>query len=98
MTGNLDWPQESDSYTPPPDPKSGLWFARDVGKMAAALGTEPVLIVASGPKVDGIEPYPVNTEDIPNGHEGYAITWFSLAIVWAVMTLYLLWRIWRRTV
>ena len=40
VLGNLDWPQEADSYTPPPDPKTGLWFARDVPAMAKALGAE----------------------------------------------------------
>ena len=34
--------------------------------------------------------------NIPNDHLEYAITWFGLAAVWAVMTGYLLWRIKRR--
>lgn len=96
VTGNLDWPRETDSYTPPPDAKTGLWFARDVPAMAKALGTEPTLIVAVGPVVDGIAPMPVDTSAIPNDHKGYAITWFSLAVVWAVMTGFLLWRIRQR--
>ncbi len=33
----------------------------------------------------------------PNNHREYAVTWFSLAAVWVGMTLYLLWRIRRRT-
>jgi surfeit locus 1 family protein len=36
------------------------------------------------------------TVNIPNNHLGYAITWFGLALVWSVMTGYLLWRIKRR--
>lgn len=98
ITGNLHWPDDADSYTPPPDPKTGLWFSRDVAAMAAKLGTEPVFIVARAPTGDGIAPLPVDTSAIPNDHWGYAITWFSLAAVWAVMTGYLLWRIRRRTV
>ena len=54
VRGNLLWPQDSDSYTPPPDPGTGLWFARDVPAMAAKLGTEPTLIVAREPTGDGI--------------------------------------------
>jgi surfeit locus 1 family protein len=46
----------------------------------------------------GIAPVPVSVEGIPNNHRQYAITWFSLAAVWAGMTLYLLWRIRRKTV
>ncbi|MBE0554514.1 MAG: SURF1 family protein, partial [Rhodobacteraceae bacterium] len=95
---NLHWPQDADSFTPPPDPRTGLWFARDVAAMAAKLGTEPVLIVARGPTGDGITPMPVDSSAIPNDHWGYAITWFSLAAVWAVMTGYLLWRIRQRTI
>lgn len=98
VTGNLLWPDDSDSFTPPPDPKTGLWFARDLPAMAAKLGTEPLLVVASAPTGDGIAPVPVDTSTIPNDHWGYAIQWFSLAAVWGVMTLYLLWRIRQRTV
>jgi len=98
VTGNLHWPEETDSFTPPPDPATGLWFVRNVPAMAATLGTEPTLIVARAPTGDGIVPAPVTTSGIPNNHWGYAITWFSLALVWAAMTGYLLVRIGRQTV
>lgn len=100
ISGNLHWPAEADSYTPPPDPKTGLWFARDTAAMAAKLGTEPVLVVvrtAEGP-AQGITPVPLVITGIPNDHFGYALTWFGLALVWAGMTGYLLWRIRNRTV
>lgn len=94
VEGNLDWPLEVDSYTPPPE--GGLWFARDVEAMAAALGTEPVMIVARAPTGDGIVPVPLDTSTIPNNHWQYAVTWFSLAGVWLGMTVLLLWRIRQR--
>ena len=93
VTGNLHWPQDADENTPPPDAATGLWFARDVPAMAAALGTEPVLIVARGMTGDGIEAMPLDTSTIPNDHAGYAFTWFALALIWAVMTGALLWRL-----
>jgi len=96
VTGNLHWPQETDSFTPEPDTRAGLWFARDVAAMAEALAAEPLLIVARTPTGDGIEPMPVDTAGIPNDHLTYAITWFSLAIVWLGMTGLLLWRIRRQ--
>ena len=34
VTGNLHWPDEVDRWTPEPDPDAGIWFARDVPRMA----------------------------------------------------------------
>jgi surfeit locus 1 family protein len=98
--GNLLWPKDADSYTPPPDPKTGLWFARDVAGISKVLGTEPLLIVLKEATGDpqGIDPVPVDTAGIPNDHLQYAITWFSLAVVWAGMTGFLLWRIRQKTI
>lgn len=98
VEGNLHWPQDATASTPAPDDKSGLWFARDVPAMAAKLATEPTLIVAREPTGDGITPVPVDSSGIPNNHWGYAIQWFLLAATWAGMTVFLLWRIRRRTV
>lgn len=97
VIGNLHWPEEVDGYTPPPDAKTGLWFARDLPAMAAKLRSEPVLIVARSATSAQIEPMAVDNSGIPNDHLGYAIQWFGLAIVWLGMTAYLLWRIRRRT-
>lgn len=92
VTGNLHWPRETDSFTPPPDSARNLWFARDVPAMAAALGTEPVLLIARSRTDPGVTPMPVDTAGIPNDHLNYAITWFSLALIWATMTGFFLWR------
>lgn len=98
VTGNLHWPSEVDSFTPPPDSKTGLWYARDVAALAQALRTEPTFLVAREPTGDGIEAMPVDTSGIPNDHWGYAIQWFLMAAAWLGMTGYLLWRIRQRTV
>lgn len=99
VLGNLHWPDEVDRFTPEPDFSAGIWFARDVPVLAEALGTEPVLIVARA--IEGTAPratpMPVTTTGIPNNHLGYAVQWFGLALVWAGMTLFLLWRIRQRT-
>lgn len=94
ITGNLDWPDEIDSFTPEPDLEANLWFARDVARMANVLDTEPVLIVARTvePALSGITPHPVNSDGIPNDHLEYAITWFSLAAIWIGMTGFWVWR------
>ncbi len=97
VEGALLWPDETDGFTSEPDRDANIWFARDVDLMARALGTEPLMIVVSASDdPDAPMPLPVGV-NIPNDHLQYAITWFSLAVIWAVMTGYLLWRIKRRT-
>jgi surfeit locus 1 family protein len=91
ITGNLHWPQETDGFTPEPDLGANIWFARNVPKMAQALDTEPVLLVARSQNDPGLRPLPVGTSRISNDHLNYAITWFSLALIWALMTGYFLW-------
>ena len=99
VTGNLHWPVESDRFTPAPEGPTGIWYARDVDAIAAGLGTEPVLVVAR--TVTGSDaratPLPVATTGMSNDHLGYAVQWFGLALVWAGMTVFLLWRIHRPT-
>ena len=92
VIGNLHWPQETDDYTPAPDLDKNIWFARDVAAMAAELNTDPVLIVAreTSPSDGPMTPMPVDTAGIPNDHLQYAITWFSLAAIWLMMSLYFL--------
>lgn len=94
VRGNLQWPQETDSFTPEPDISNNIWFARDVPLMAAVLKTQPVLVVARETSVDDspISPLPVDTGAIPNDHLQYAITWFSLAAIWLGMSFAFLLR------
>ncbi|MFT6451380.1 MAG: surfeit locus 1 family protein [Halocynthiibacter sp.] len=93
LTGNIHTPDDRTSSTPPNDAAKNIWFARDIPDMAAALQTEPLLIIARSDTGQGVEAMPVGPEGIPNDHLQYAITWFSLALVWLGMTLYQLWRI-----
>jgi surfeit locus 1 family protein len=88
VTGNLHWPQETDSYTPAPDLSTNTWFARDVPELANALDTLPVLLIArtTSETDPSVTPMPVDSAGIPNDHLQYAITWFSLAFIWLVMT------------
>lgn len=88
LTGNLDWPNERDGFTPAPDRARNLWYARDVPELAGTLGAAPVLVVlreTAAPPL-GAAPWPVDTAGIPNDHAQYAATWFALAGVWVLMT------------
>ncbi|MEM7295925.1 MAG: SURF1 family protein, partial [Pseudomonadota bacterium] len=94
----LHWPDEIDGFTPEPDRSADIWFARDVPTLAEELGTEPVLLVARTLSAleAGIDPLPVDTAAVPNNHLQYAVTWFSLAAIWVVMTVSFLYRHGRR--
>ncbi len=94
VTGNLDWPQDTDGYTPEPDLARGLWFSREVEPIAAHLGTQPLMVVArADAPAAGLIATPLDSADLRNDHLEYAITWFLLAAAWAGMTVFLLWRI-----
>ena len=98
MVGTLLWPDDQNDSTPAPDLDENIWFARNVEAMSAALGTQPLMIIASqtSPADPRLTPLPVNTAIIKNDHFEYAVTWFLLAIVWAIMSLYLIFRITRQ--
>jgi surfeit locus 1 family protein len=96
VEGSLLWPQETDSFTSEPDRAKNIWFARDVPLMSQELETQPVMLVTEASDDPGQPvPLPVSV-NIPNDHLEYAITWFSLALAWALMTVCLVWRIKRR--
>ncbi|WP_417257924.1 SURF1 family protein [Celeribacter sp.] len=92
VIGNLQWPDERDRFIPEDDLEANYWYARDVVKMAEALGTEPILIVARETTGVGILPMPASVASIPNNHFSYMVQWFLFAAVWFGMTSLLLWR------
>lgn len=92
LTGALYWPEETDGFTPEPDLARNIWFARDLAPMAEALGTEPLLVIAEAHDL-GDWPQPRRLGiNLPNDHLQYAVTWFSLALIWAVMSVLLIRR------
>lgn len=95
LIGNLQWPDDADSFTPGHDAARDLFFARDVAPLAEHLGTEPAMLVlrASNPPHPVIQPMPVDGVSIPDNHFGYAVQWFLMALAWVGMTVFFLWRI-----
>lgn len=95
LVGNLQWPNDADSFTPDYDTARDLFFARDIGPLANHLGAEPVMLVlsASQPPHPQIRPMPVDGVSIPDNHMGYAVQWFLMALAWVGMTVFFLWRI-----
>ena len=89
VRGNLHWPDDRNSSTPQNDVAGNIWFARDIDALAKVLDTEPLLVIARNvaPGDPGVTPLPVSAAGIPNDHLQYAITWFSLAAIWLIMTI-----------
>jgi len=107
VTGYISFPDDhDDSFTPEPDIENNIWFSRFITPMAMHFNVTPFLVVAEQVEIqqDGawldytaVTPAPISL-NIKNDHKEYAITWFSLALVWFGMTGYLLWRIRQKTV
>lgn len=94
ISGTLLWPDDRNDSTPDPDFSRNIWFARDVAIMSDALDTLPLMVVVSqaSPADPRLTALPVTTADIKNDHLEYAITWFLLALVWAIMSMVLILR------
>jgi surfeit locus 1 family protein len=96
VIGALYWPDETDGFTPKPDRTANIWFARDLDLMADALDAAPLMVVA---EAHDLGEWPKARRlgiNIPNDHLQYALTWFTLALVWGVMSAMLVRRERRR--
>jgi len=93
ITGALRWPDERHWFTPADDRAHNLWFTRDPAAIAAAKGLDP--------RTDAVAPFYVEQEApippgglpqpgklvvaLPDNHLQYAVTWYGLAAVLAVV-------------
>jgi cytochrome oxidase assembly protein ShyY1 len=83
MTGYLRFPEKAGLLTASPTRAKRLWFSRDIGEMAQALGwgnVAPFYIDLETPvPASGVpEPGPLDVH-LKDDHMQYAITWFGLA-------------------
>jgi cytochrome oxidase assembly protein ShyY1 len=98
LTGYLRFPEHPGLLTPAENRDKRLWFVRDHGAMASALGwgnVAPFYIDLEQPvPASGVpKPGPL-TVHLRDEHMQYAITWFSLAVV--VMIAFGVWARSRR--
>lgn len=94
LEGVIEVPMKSD-FTPDNNPAKEEWYWADIGAMAKTAKLKnviPVLVTLPAGKA-GV--YPVGgklrVEDIPNNHQQYAVFWFAmafiLAIIWVLSSL-----------
>jgi surfeit locus 1 family protein len=87
ITGVMRWPERQSLFMLSDDPKSNVWYARNLRTMAMAKhwGTmAPFYIDQESPIPPGGWPKPGKLQVIlPNNHLQYAMTWFGLALALA---------------
>lgn len=95
VTGLLRMSQPGGAFLRGNDPGAGRWYSRDTAAIAAAQGLGPVApwFLDADAQGDGAQPIGgLTVIRFRNSHLGYALTWFSLAALWAG---WLFWA-WRR--
>jgi surfeit locus 1 family protein len=89
LVGALRWPEPRGTFSPADDPGRNLWFVRDPVAIAAAKGwgeVAPFVVELEAPQPPGGLPRAGALKvSLRNEHLQYAITWYSLAVVVAVM-------------
>jgi surfeit locus 1 family protein len=92
VTGLLRVTEPGGAFLRHNDPAANRWFSRDVGAIAASRRLGPIapyFVDADGAGLRGTG-WPrggLTTVHFPNNHLVYAITWFALAALVAVMTI-----------
>jgi surfeit locus 1 family protein len=89
LVGVMRWPEPRGAFSPKADPGRNLWFVRDPIAIAAAKdwgAVAPFFIELESPQPFGGLPHAAALKvNLRNEHLQYAITWYGLALVVAVM-------------
>jgi surfeit locus 1 family protein len=89
LVGVLRWPEPRGAFTPKDEPSRNLWFVRDPVAIASAKGwgeVAPFFLELESPGPTNGFPRPGALKaNLRNQHLQYAITWYGLALVVAVM-------------
>jgi surfeit locus 1 family protein len=94
VTGLLRLDQPGGAFLRSNQPQAGRWYSRDTGAIAAAQGLTGVApyFIDADPGPEGSLPIGgLTVVSFRNSHLGYALTWFSLAALWAA-SLFWIWR------
>lgn len=85
IIGNLYIPEAT--LKTAPDLERNVWIDYNIETMSDISGSLPYIIVARDAMTPAITPLPL-TSNLPNNHAQYAVTWFSLAAIWLIMSVY----------
>ena len=89
LIGVMRWPESRGAFSPKDDPDRNIWFVRDPIAIAAAKSwgeVAPFFIELESPQPPGGLPRSGALKvNLRNEHLQYAITWYGLALVVAVM-------------
>jgi surfeit locus 1 family protein len=89
LVGVMRWPEPRGIFSPKDEPARNLWFVRDPVAIASAEGwgdVAPFYVELEGPQPPGGLPQAGALKvNLRNEHLQYAITWYGLAVVVAVM-------------
>ena len=89
LIGVMRWPESRGAFSPKDDPDRNIWFVRDPIAIAAAKSwgeVAPFFIELESPQLPGGLPRSGALKvNLRNEHLQYAITWYGLALVVAVM-------------
>ena len=95
ITGTMRWPEASHWFTPNANLAENVWFVRDPALMATAKGWGPIApfyVEQEAPVPTGGWPQPGKlVPSLPDNHLQYAVTWYGLALVLAV--LFVVWSV-----
>jgi cytochrome oxidase assembly protein ShyY1 len=91
IVGTVRWPEKPLWFAAPHDQAGEVWTVRDQRLMAEQRGwgaVAPFYIEQEAPVPAGGVPHPARLKvELPNNHLQYAITWYGLAAVLAVMSV-----------
>lgn len=89
IVGYLRWPEDSPWFVADYNAKASVWHVRDHRAMARVRGWDnvaPFYVEQEAPVPPGGVPHPASLRpNLPNHHLQYALTWYSLALVLAVV-------------
>jgi surfeit locus 1 family protein len=93
IVGAMRWPETRGVFTPADDPKTNVWYLRDLKAIASEkkwATSAPFYIDQEGPVPSGGLPLPAKIDvKLSDNHLQYAVTWFGLAL--GLAGVYVVW-------